>query len=342
MPGSAYNAPLTGASVGQMPLFTWDEVPGAESYFVLVSRDPNFTTIVDYAFTLIPAYSPRRSPSQSIGYADETTLYYWAVLPADNADGTGVSTEPALEQPAELQQAVDAADAHKPDRRRGGEHSGHRVPVVAGLRRAPLPPPGRPEPDLLEPDRRHRHRLDGVHEQHDLPVRHNLVLARAGRRREQHVHHGRPHVVAGRDVHEAAAEARPRPGQPDERLAPADHSLEHRARRGLLRHPPGRARRRHVDVHQHPGSCGDVHQADRGRRRDLAGSCELPHRLECGRPRPLLADRDVHAHHPGACQRGRGDGRPATALQLGPAPARRPLPSPGLHQGRLPLRRSRT
>jgi hypothetical protein len=99
MPGSAYNAPLTGASVGQMPLFTWDEVPGAESYYVLVSRDANFTTIVDYAYTRIPAYAPRRSPSQSIGYADETTLYYWAVLPADGASGTGVSTDPLSSNP---------------------------------------------------------------------------------------------------------------------------------------------------------------------------------------------------------------------------------------------------
>jgi hypothetical protein len=94
MPGTAYNAPLTGTSLGEMPLFTWDEVPGAESYYVLVSRDANFTTIVDYAYTRIPAYAPRRSPSQSIGYADETTLYYWAVLPANNADGSGVSTDP--------------------------------------------------------------------------------------------------------------------------------------------------------------------------------------------------------------------------------------------------------
>ena len=99
MAASDYGAPLTGASVGSMPLFTWDEVPGAESYYVLVSRDANFTNIVDYAYTRIPAYAPRRSPSQSIGYADETTLYYWAVLPADAANGSGVSTDPLSSSP---------------------------------------------------------------------------------------------------------------------------------------------------------------------------------------------------------------------------------------------------
>jgi hypothetical protein len=99
MPGSSYNAPLTGASVGQMPLFTWDDVPGAGGYYVLVSRDANFTTIVDYAYTSMPAYAPRRGPTQSIGYADETTFYYWAVLPAENDDGSGVSTDPLSSSP---------------------------------------------------------------------------------------------------------------------------------------------------------------------------------------------------------------------------------------------------
>ncbi len=93
MSGSDYGAPLTGTSVGFMPLFTWLPISGAESYYVLVARDPNFTNVVDYAYTRIPAYAPRLF-SGSIGYADETTLYYWAVLPADNANGSGVSAEP--------------------------------------------------------------------------------------------------------------------------------------------------------------------------------------------------------------------------------------------------------
>ena len=58
----------------------------AQSYFVLVAKDANFTTIVDYGFTHIPAYAPRTG-SAIRTYSDETTSYYWAVLPAQNYDG---------------------------------------------------------------------------------------------------------------------------------------------------------------------------------------------------------------------------------------------------------------
>ncbi len=90
---SDYNTPVTGSTLARMPLFTWDAIPGAQSYFVLVSRDPNFTNLVDYAFTKIPAYAPRTS-NQTKGYPDELTSYYWAVLPARELDGSGVSANP--------------------------------------------------------------------------------------------------------------------------------------------------------------------------------------------------------------------------------------------------------
>jgi hypothetical protein len=93
MSADEYAGPVTGTTVGRMPIFTWEQLAGAESYYVLVSRDPNFTNVVDYAYTRIPAYAPRTG-TQSKGYADETTLYYWAVLPADAANGDGVSAEP--------------------------------------------------------------------------------------------------------------------------------------------------------------------------------------------------------------------------------------------------------
>jgi hypothetical protein len=98
MSSGDYNGPVTGTTVGTMPVFTWDPLSGAESYYILVARDPSFTNVVDFAFTRIPAYAPRTS-SGSVGYADETTLYYWAVLPADNAIGSGVSAEPLTSGP---------------------------------------------------------------------------------------------------------------------------------------------------------------------------------------------------------------------------------------------------
>jgi hypothetical protein len=84
---SDYLAPVTGSLNRRTPYFTWNEMSNAQSYFVLVSRDANFTSIVDYGFTHIPAYSPRTANTVRT-YTDETTSYYWAVLPAQNFDGS--------------------------------------------------------------------------------------------------------------------------------------------------------------------------------------------------------------------------------------------------------------
>jgi hypothetical protein len=82
-----YLAPQTGTVSPATPLFTWNALSGALSYFVVVAKDQNFSNIVDEAFTRIPAYSPR-SFFQPTTYPDETTSYYWAVLPATLADGS--------------------------------------------------------------------------------------------------------------------------------------------------------------------------------------------------------------------------------------------------------------
>ena len=73
-------------TVGTTPLFTWQGIPGAASYWIIVSRDASFTTIVDYALTRIPAYAPRENSGVRT-YADETTSYYWAIIPAGDANG---------------------------------------------------------------------------------------------------------------------------------------------------------------------------------------------------------------------------------------------------------------
>lgn len=95
---SDYLRPVSGSTVGEMPVFTWNPIPGAMSYFVVVAKDPFFTTIADYAYTRVTAFAPRTG-SQTKGYADETSDYYWAVLPASLETGHGVSTDPVLANP---------------------------------------------------------------------------------------------------------------------------------------------------------------------------------------------------------------------------------------------------
>jgi hypothetical protein len=84
--------------VSGVPLALVADAPflaGAQSYFVVVAKDASFSNIVDYAFTQLPAYAPR-GPNWVMTYADETTLYYWAVLPATGLNGNGASGDPLM------------------------------------------------------------------------------------------------------------------------------------------------------------------------------------------------------------------------------------------------------
>jgi hypothetical protein len=101
-PASAYRGPQSGAWSPRMPLFTWDWVPGACGYFVVVARDAEFTKIVDVALTTHPAYAPRNSVAVTT-YADETTTYYWAVMPTTKPNGDGLSTQPTDNHPQAFQ-----------------------------------------------------------------------------------------------------------------------------------------------------------------------------------------------------------------------------------------------
>lgn len=90
LPASSYLKPSTGTLTTRMPYFTWEAVPQAAGYYVVVSKDPTFTTVVDYAFTTHTAYTPG-SGLTSVTYPDETTSYYWMVLPAAEANGDGAT-----------------------------------------------------------------------------------------------------------------------------------------------------------------------------------------------------------------------------------------------------------
>jgi hypothetical protein len=87
---------LKGSTIGEMPVFRWNPVSGAQSYFVVVARDAGFTTVVDYAFTRVPAYAPRRGGGSSLSrtYSDETTKYYWVVLPSSSLNGAAAASDP--------------------------------------------------------------------------------------------------------------------------------------------------------------------------------------------------------------------------------------------------------
>jgi hypothetical protein len=98
MPASAYREPQHGTVSTRAPLFTWDWVDGACGYFVVVARDPDFTKIVDVAFTNHPEYAPRTGNAMTT-YSDETTSYYWAVMPTAEGNGNGLSTEPLQDNP---------------------------------------------------------------------------------------------------------------------------------------------------------------------------------------------------------------------------------------------------
>jgi hypothetical protein len=90
-----YVSPANGTLTTRVPYFTWKPLAGKQSYWVLVAKDPNFSNLVDYGFTQVPAYAARGSLSPRT-YPDETTLYYWAILPASNFDGTGAVGNPLV------------------------------------------------------------------------------------------------------------------------------------------------------------------------------------------------------------------------------------------------------
>lgn len=98
MPASAYHDEAHAATWRRNPLLTWDWVPGACGYYVVVARDAEFTNIVDVGFTNYPDYAPRGSIGP-MTYTDENTHYYWAVLPTRDTNGNGLSTQPQQDAP---------------------------------------------------------------------------------------------------------------------------------------------------------------------------------------------------------------------------------------------------
>jgi hypothetical protein len=98
-----YLAPLTGSINRDTPFFTWTPVAGAVAYFVVIAKDQAFSSVVDEGFTWSPAYAPRNSVKPTT-FTDETTSYYWEVLPATDFDGfTGLPVDTVNGSPHDFQ-----------------------------------------------------------------------------------------------------------------------------------------------------------------------------------------------------------------------------------------------
>lgn len=111
---SDYLTPQTGTVTETTPYFTWKPLAGKQSYYVLVAKDPSFSNVVDYAFTHVPAYAPRGAFGPQT-YADENTLYYWAVLPATNYDGSLATGNPLQSAPQSFQKQSTPPDRLFPE-----------------------------------------------------------------------------------------------------------------------------------------------------------------------------------------------------------------------------------
>ena len=185
-----YLSPAGGVVTGQTPLFTWRPIAGANSYWVIVARDPSFTTLVDYGFTQIPAYAPR------LTFADETTSYYWAVLPAANSERLELPVRPAECVCSEFPEAFDPAHVALADKWHRARRHPAAVPVDAGAGRAQLQDPGVDRPELRHAAGQRRYRVDGVREHYDVSSPIDALLAGAGERRAGHG----AHLVEHRDV----------------------------------------------------------------------------------------------------------------------------------------------
>jgi hypothetical protein len=90
--------PAAGSLTPRTPLFTWNWLPGARSYWVVIARDPLFTDVADLGLTDVPAYAPRLANAEPL--ADKETSYYWAVIPAPHLDGSGYGDDnPMMDHP---------------------------------------------------------------------------------------------------------------------------------------------------------------------------------------------------------------------------------------------------
>ncbi len=173
-----YVTPVNSSESQTPPVFVWKPLTGALGYYVIVSKDPNFSNIIDYVFTNKTAYAPRKT------YADETvgSQLYWAILPTANNDGTGFPPAGNLASLGNKQvfnkQSI-APAIQPPERLRRRRH----LPVVAADRRRVLLAAGLDRRELLEHPRGRQHRQRLLHGRQVVSRGPDAVLPRPRERR---------------------------------------------------------------------------------------------------------------------------------------------------------------
>ena len=144
----------------RLPLFTWKPIPGARSYFVVVAKDASFTEIIDLAITQVPAYAPRNGKSPWT-YPDDTTPYYWAVVPAADPNGNNAPYAPLENAPQSFPKRSRPAGpplsgASGRQRAAPTDSRAAHVQLDAGRGGADLHDPGRNRLDVRAPGRERR------------------------------------------------------------------------------------------------------------------------------------------------------------------------------------------
>jgi hypothetical protein len=114
------------------PYFTWGGSHGG-SWFVIVARDPEFHNIVDYGWTQVRAYAPRDG-ANPVTYPDETTAYYWAVLPASGFNGSGAVGDPLASSPMKFNKQSTPPQLLSPEARADGPPVFRWTPVEGARR----------------------------------------------------------------------------------------------------------------------------------------------------------------------------------------------------------------
>ncbi len=89
-----YKLPDPDAPATRMPFFSWEPIDGAQSYWVIVYKDETLGTMVDYAFTQLPVYTPRTGDGSAVRTYDDENGLYWVILPSSSFDGDAAAFDP--------------------------------------------------------------------------------------------------------------------------------------------------------------------------------------------------------------------------------------------------------